>query len=43
MSETDLKQSSNGKERHWSVLEERLKNDIYPEVVEDPYFNVQPG
>ena len=27
-------------ERHWSVLEERLKNDLYPAVVEDPYFNV---
>lgn len=27
-------------ERHWSVLEERLKAETYPEIVDDPYFNV---
>ena len=27
-------------ERNWSVLEERLRAEIYPAVVDDPYFTV---
>eukprot|EP00438_Fugacium_kawagutii_P016964 Skav217278 [mRNA] locus=scaffold120:193151:194281:+ [translate_table: standard] len=27
-------------ERHWSVLEQKLKTDIYPAIVEDPFFTV---